>query len=74
MAFRSIKLSEQVGAVIPVEGSDNLLAAVGRKLCLVTRETGIRTSVCMYVLIVKLILSPSNVILLPIYMCAMLRM
>ena len=46
--YRSIKLSDAVGAVIPVEGSDNLLAAVGRKLCLVTRETGICTGVCVY--------------------------
>ena len=41
MLYRSIKLSDPVGAIIPVEGSDKLLAAVGRKLCLVDRQTGI---------------------------------
>ncbi len=37
---RSIKLLDTVGAVIPIQGSTNLLAAVGRKLCIVDRETG----------------------------------
>nr|CAR31337.1 luciferin-regenerating enzyme [Suberites domuncula] len=37
---RSMQLPEKVGFVIPVEGSSNLLAGIGTKLCLVNRETG----------------------------------
>lgn len=40
-SYRSVKMPGRVGAVIPVEGSDNLLAGIERKLCLVDRKTGI---------------------------------
>ena len=33
-------MPDKVGAVIPVEGSDKLVALVGTKICLVDRETG----------------------------------
>ncbi len=37
---REIRLPGTVGAVVPVEGSKDLVALVGRKVCLVNRETG----------------------------------
>ena len=39
-ACREVKLPSTVGAVVPVEGSDNLIVLVGRKVCLVNRDTG----------------------------------
>lgn len=38
--LREIKLPGTVGAVVPVEGSKDLIALVGRKVCRVNRETG----------------------------------
>ena len=37
---REIHLPGTVGAVVPVEGSKDVIALVGRKVCLVNRETG----------------------------------
>lgn len=37
---RVLNMPDKVGAVIPVEGSDKLVALVGTKICLVDRETG----------------------------------
>ena len=37
---RSVNLPGTVGAAIPVEGSDKLLAFVGRRICIVDREKG----------------------------------
>ena len=34
-------MPDMVGAVVPVEGSDKLVVLVGRKICLVDRETGL---------------------------------
>ena len=38
--LREIKLPGTVGAVVPVEGSKDVIALVGRKVCRVNRETG----------------------------------
>ena len=38
--LREIKLPGTVGAVVPVEGSKDLIALVGRKVCRINRETG----------------------------------
>ena len=37
---RSVKLPEKAGVFIPVEDSTDVLAAIGRRLCIVDRETG----------------------------------
>lgn len=34
-------MADKVGAVIPVQDSDKLLVLVGRKVCIVDRETGV---------------------------------
>ena len=46
---RSIKLPERVGAVIPLEGSTNILAATGKKLCILDRETGMHGGACFII-------------------------
>ena len=39
--FRKLKMPDTVSVVVPVEGSPNkVMALIGRKICLVDRETG----------------------------------
>ena len=46
---RSIQLEDKVGAAIPCEDDDSkLVAVIGRSICLVDRESGLRREYCCY--------------------------